>query len=529
MELDYDMSQEAKARRALEFKQKAKETQGDMMAGIMGGFLAKKEKKPDPPPPSTTVPLGADGGDFGDFGDAPGDGECDDEFGDFGSMSCGTGGMEEASGGQGDGFGAFDTPLPAEEGATPPGEKMAKLRNAFLSSAAPPEDMEEEIEGAGGTGGRCPPPAFGSPPAGGEDTTMSSDTGGSGGPLKVSLDTLLEWRSSLVLEERLGEALSLEVSIKYAKLVASIQDQKEKIEGIAGEADDQGRDHENDTDILDRERNALESLQDKLNQTKKPNLLTRLPPPPPGHMTLAAMRATILKKCGLDKASSFAAEFEGIPLGDVARDDLSRAKEVQRNAIRWVRTLSLFEANQLERYGQAWLKAMQKMRYKMADAVEKASILADAVVSETEAVLAQAGTSPKVMGFVKGVEELYLTALKIEASSEAHPFCASGNSLEETRKVSGEVVGLWGNFRSLVATLGVEVAEVEIDAKGCWYTAEDTIRGDWSACCALTLLPIQLGTTESTVTWKGRRYLTSCANFWVHCVSEAPPYEPQNC
>ena len=86
---------------------------------------------------------------------------------------------------------------------------------------------------------------------------------------------------------------------------------------------------------------------------------------------------------------------------------------------------------------------------------------------------------------------------------------------------------MWGTLRTGVATIGLELEEVKIDSKGIWLTSDDMTKGDWGSCCALTLLPIELGTTESTVTWKGRRYLTACANFWLHCVSDIPPYDAQ--
>jgi len=302
----------------------------------------------------------------------------------------------------------------------------------------------------------------------------------------VSLEVLVSQKEELIKAERLKEALKLDEYITTRK-----------------EADENG-----------------ESATSQL----PPPTGANLPPPPPGHMTMASMRGNIQSKCGLDKAASFMSHF-GTPLGDIAVQDLIKARAVQRDAIRWVRTLSLFTGNELERYGGAWRLAMQKMRKKMSQAVRSATALTDAVVSESEMVLKQAAASPKLTNFVKGTVELYRAALKIESACEAHPFCAQGNSMEETRKSAAEVRALWSSFRTVVGTIGVEVEEVEVDTVTCWLTSDDQTTADWTSVCALTLLPIELGTTESTVTWKGRRYLTSCANFWLHCVSETPPHE----
>merc|ERR1712070_223263 len=99
--------------------------------------------------------------------------------------------------------------------------------------------------------------------------------------------------------------------------------------------------------------------------------------------------------------------------------------------------------------------------------------------------------------------------------------------LEGGQKAVNEVRSAWSTLKSVVSTMGLELEDVQIDSRSCWHTADDftSTTGDWGSCCALTLLPIPLGTTESTVTWKGRRYLTACANFWLHCVSETPPSE----
>jgi len=445
-----------------------------------------------------------------------------DSFGDFGDF----GGFGDNDGRDGD-FGDFGDPTDAANGApgddaTGPSDKMAKLRSAFVSDNDVAAPFSSSSDGTIGVDASFV--GFGDPAGdtlGGstgfvEDGSDFGALNNDGGGMEVDADARL---AELIREERLDEALEVvgagAIRLEYA--AAQQQLVAKQAEYVRLKEEDALQ------DALDCQKEAQE-MEEALTMMANPVLSAYLGPPPPGHVTMAQMRATIQTKCDLDKAASFAEHFP-TPLSDIAAQDLLLARDMQRDAIRWVRTLSLFQPEELERYGQAWCLSMHKARAKMTQAMAGATAVANAVVSEEDAVVKQAAQSPQLANFVKGAEALFRTALKIEAACNAHPFCASGTSLEETRNIAAEIHTMWMTFRSVVATIGLEVEEVEIDAKGCWQTSDNLTSGDWLSCCALTLLPIALGTTESTVTWKGRRYLTSSANFWLHCVSDTPPYQ----
>merc|ERR1712178_314935 len=89
-ENEMDYSDEARAKRNAEFKDKAADMQASMMGGIMGSFLApKKMTESTPKPPMPAQPQ--EGGEalnedpFGGFS-APAQTEDAGEFGDFGSF-----------------------------------------------------------------------------------------------------------------------------------------------------------------------------------------------------------------------------------------------------------------------------------------------------------------------------------------------------------------------------------------------------------------------------------------------------------
>ena len=84
---------------------------------------------------------------------------------------------------------------------------------------------------------------------------------------------------------------------------------------------------------------------------------------------------------------------------------------------------------------------MSRACVQMQRAVNSVSTLADAVVSEEESVVKATAGNAKLRAFVKGITELYRTILKLEAACVAHPFCASGSSLEKTKGMAAEVCG----------------------------------------------------------------------------------------
>jgi len=521
-----DYSEEARAKRNLEFKDRAADMQANMMGGIMGGFLATKKKSPtlDSTPQAAPVAdlgdFGGGGGDFGDFGGTEGGdfgdfGSRGDDFGDFGGGGGGDDFGDFGGGGNDAGFGDFggfaDSSASAAP-ATPPEDKRAKLMNMFVDDAAPAgNDASDATMPAAGQD------VFGSfgdgEPFGAMDSTIGRTSSGR------SVSDVME---ELITSERLEEALEISGRAAKEKEVLVLKDaiEAKRAEYIRLKEEDMLQ------EAMEAQKEYEDMQEALVIATPRHGSADTLAPPPPGHMTMEDMRNTIKDKCGLDKAASFAQQFPR-PLVDIAKEDLSAARDVQREARRWLRTLCLLTGDELQTYGHAWCTAAQRARGKFAEALTAMTNLANAVVSEEESVLQQTAQDPKLVQFARGVAELYRTTLKVEASAIAHPFCGEGEHLEETKKACSEVKQAWTTLRSVMTTIGVELEDVGIDPQGCWNTSDDftSTTGDWGSCCALTLLPIPLGTTESTVTWKGRRYLTSSANFWLHCVSEVPPSE----